>query len=74
MPYTVAERWSMGLRALPQAQNCFSPESVRERVVYSKSASVRRHTCFYLVTVTTQQDFDVSIDVVTCINQDLIKF
>lgn len=64
----------MGLRALPQEQNCFSPEGVRERAVHSKSESVRRHACFYLVTVTTQQDFDVFIDVVTCINQDLIKF
>ena len=27
-----------------------------------------------LVTVTTQQDFDVFIDVVTCRNQDLIRF
>lgn len=74
MPYTVVERLSMGPRVLPQAQNCFSPEGVRERAVQSKSESVRRHTRFYLVTVTTQQDFDVFIDVVTCINQDLIRF
>lgn len=67
--------WSAGLRALPPVQKCGSLKGLRKRAVLSKfRVSQERHSQFYLAIVSTQQDFDVFIDVVTCINQDLIRF
>ena len=46
----------------------------KEGCIFQVRIRQERHIQFYLPTVTTQQDFDVFIDVVTCINQDSIRF
>lgn len=46
----------------------------KESCAFQIGVSQERHIKVYLATITTQQDFDVFIDVVTYINQDLIRF
>lgn len=66
IPYKAKEVWSAGLRALPPAQKCYNPkEKERELYIPSQNQMGRMHAVLSsdLVTVITQQDFDVAVEV-----------
>lgn len=73
MPYKVDETGCAGPTAVPPAEGTI-PKCKKEGCAFQIAVSHERHIQVYLVTVTTLQDFDVFIDMVTCINQDLIRF